>query len=152
MVCQSSSVAGVFEAESGEPVAANDGADEGEQDGFTAQKREGVQVAFIGDDLLAPLGVIGEQLLEVGRVAVNGIVETDDDAVLDGFARAAGAAVQPIELHHIRVLAGGDEQVELVLLLLQRWMLEVQMDASALFQLDVTGHFAEALHARSDIG
>ncbi len=77
--------------------------------------------------------MVGEQSLEVGRVAVDRVVQAHDDAIFDGLARAAGVAVQPIELDNIRVLAGGDHQVELVLLLLQGWVLEVQVDGGALF-------------------
>src|SRR5260370_33878911 len=64
--------------------------------------------------------MVGDQLLEVRRVAVDRVVQANDDAVLDGFARAAGVAVEPVELDDIGVLAGGDHQVELVLRLLQR--------------------------------
>ena len=69
-----------------QPVGANHRTHKRQQDGIAAQKWKDVDVALVGDDLFAPVRVIGEDLLEVGRVLVDQVVQSDDDAILDGLA------------------------------------------------------------------
>ena len=140
-----------LEVELVEPVLADREAGRYQQQWVAPDERKGVDVAIVGDDHLPPLRVLAEHALQIGRVAVEEVVEPHDHAVAQEPRRSTGRVRQPVVLDNVRVFARGGDEVELLGLLTKGWVLELDVDAGALLQLAVTGDLAEALHRRAHV-
>ena len=95
--------------------------------------------------------MVGEDPPEIWRVLIDLLVEPDDDAVLDEPRGSAGRVAEPVVFDDVRVLPRRREEVELLRLLVERRMLELEVDARPLLQLLVRRDLPEGLHRRADV-